>query len=381
MWIPVTIEIVLVAVLLSVSCAMLRNRLAVNLIGTGFRTVSFFGNCLIAFGIFRISIAGFGSVIGCLLFSLLLSSAVTNLAMFFLRRSAKEKKWRESLHDALHLPVWCDRLLSTVVVATLWFVCIFVASLAGECLAISPQGKSALQRTTLLRLLVDPDINSTDVAAFQLAEKQSDSADSGFAFQAAAAEQLDFFRRFAKGTHRIKKQMFEATGLDTVQREIELTRKIVNLPPEQKMWVLCHYPPLMEVVDHPNVVRILDNEALTARFERFADGSINEVFMIAADRNINALMDDRDFRDLVRRIDLEEILREAQRGTTSTMFSAENSTDRCSRPVHLRKPNRQGPFATAAAAVVVPADDSGNDRQCYFPRCESFGSCPLSTGQ
>ena len=72
----------------------------------------------------------------------------------------------------------------------------------------------------------------------------------------------------ASGIQRIKQDIYPSTGLDSVKKGVDLARRLINLPNDDKVWLLHDNLHLADFIDHPLVQPILESEELQFRFER-----------------------------------------------------------------------------------------------------------------
>lgn len=315
---PRLIETILLILLVAISIAMWRKNFTENLIDLVSRTLFLIGSCGLAWLIFRITQPHRGHAVAFLLMSVVLSLCFFGVLGIAFRRRAFKHDWANRIQKIMRLPAWSDRLLKTALVLGCWIAAGFVAILLGEIASISPVGQSWVQRTLVLRHLVDSQPTAETAFADGIPTLPADPTNSQSNIQAAAANQADFFRRFSGGFQHTKQQILSATGLETVQREIQLTRKVMNLSDDEKFWLLTHHPALIELIDHPVVLRVIDNPELMARFERFAAGRADELLAIGSHPDINLLFEDQSIAKLIREINLEDLLEQCQSRKQST---------------------------------------------------------------
>ena len=309
---PRLIESILLISLAVISIAMWRKSFTVNLIDLFSRTLFLIGSSVLAWVIFRVTRPYTGNVVTLLLASVALSSLLFAALGIAFRRHAFKHDWANRIQNFVRLPAWSDRPLKAVLILGCWIVAGVVAILFGEIASISPVGQSWIQRTLVLRHLVGSEPTTEAVLAGGTTMLPADPSNSQSKIRAAVATQADFFSRFSSGFQQKKQQVLNATGLEAVQREIQLTREVMNLSDEEKFWLLTHHPSLIELIDHPVVIRVIDNPKLMAKFERFAAGRADELLAISSDPDINLLLEDPSIAKLIREIDLEDLLEQCR---------------------------------------------------------------------
>ena len=315
---PRVIESILLISLAVISIVMWRKKFTENLIDLSSRTLVLIGSIVLAWLLFQTARPYSRNTVPLFLMSIVLSSILFGTLGIAFRRRAVKHGWASRIQDFIRLPAWSERLLTTVLIFCCWIVAGVTAILLGEIASISPVGQAWIQRTFVWRHLVDSEPMTGTPVADQATTLPAEPNDSQSKIQTAAAAQADFFRRFSGGFHQTKQQILNATGLETVQREIQLTREVINLSDDEKSWLLTNHPALIELIDHPVVLRVIDNPELMARFERFAAGRADELLAIGSDPDINLLFEDESIGKLIREIKLEELLEQCRARRQST---------------------------------------------------------------
>jgi hypothetical protein len=324
------IETVVLCGLLVCSIFILRRSALKNLFALTVRLIEFLIGSLAGFSVFQLGNRLIDNWIVNGAVSVLLGLMISWQLGRFLRRKQHEQQWIARCEQWLKWPRGLQLLLTGVLVFGLWLVTAIAASLIGEIAMINPDGSTWLARSWMWHDLVEMEPGNEQESTVQRDSMQPSEdnplgvvpsdpafgnrvvADRRAAIDRAAVEQAEFFQRFSAGLRQTKQQVFAATGLDELQREIQLTRRVLNLSDDEKFWLLEHHPPIVAIIDHPVVLRVLENDELLARFERLAKGHAEEVLLIAADPDIKMLLDDPAIKKLITEIELEELLRQCE---------------------------------------------------------------------
>ena len=312
---PRLIESILLISLGAISVVLWRRNFTENVIDLFSRTVFLIGSSVLAWLMFRFARQYGGNPVAILLVSIVLSTVLFGAIGIAFRRRAVKHDWANRIQNFIRLPAWPERLLTAVLILGCWVVAGIAAILVGEIVSISPAGQSWMQRTLVLRHLVNSEPTTATASPDPTTTLPSESQSN---IQAAASAQADFFRRFSGGFHQTKQQILSATGFKTVQREIQMTREIMNLSDEEKIWLLTHHPSLIELTGHPVILRIIDNDDLMASFERFAAGRADELIFIGSHPDINLLLEDESVAKLIHEIKLEDLLEQCRARAQST---------------------------------------------------------------
>ncbi len=310
---PFTIELMLLLGMGWITVRMSRSGFAKNLIGLLLRLLTIFGGWGLAVLIYhaaRFINAGF---LISLFLSLVGSVVVFALIDWRLRRQAIEERWSERLTATMRLSQRFDGLLTGGLVLLVWFVAMVTVLVGSEVASLSPTVRETCQNTLLFKHLIDAPVGLMSETSATLSMDSSKlSAGSKAEVLRASQEQSEFFARFSQGVQQTKQQLYDATGLDSFKKEIDRTRRIINLPPDDKVWLLTHHPQLKKMIDHPAMIQVLDNPELMERFDRFANGRIEEVILIGADPDMQRLLEDAEVKALIRDINLGEMLRQCE---------------------------------------------------------------------
>jgi len=317
---PFFIELMFILGMAWISFRMLRFGFAKNLIGLLLRLLTILGGWGVAVLIFHaarfINLGFFNS----LMLSLIASGLLFALIDWRLRRRAIENRWSERLTETLRLPSWFVGLLNGVLVLLVWFLALVTVLIFSDIASLSPEARKTCHQTLLFKHLIDvPSESMTETAdtdfevGLETAEDRSEpKSRSETEVRQARQEQSEFYTRFSQGLRQTKQQFYDATGLEAFKEEIDRTRRIINLPPEDKAWLLTHHPQLKQMIDHPAMIRVLDNQELMERFDRFATGRIEEVLLIGADPDMQQLLEDSEVKSLIQDINLSEMLRQCK---------------------------------------------------------------------
>lgn len=321
---PLLIEVVMLIAVGAISWSLLRSHLAANLVSVSLLAANLLGNGLLGMLIFQLALAHWGNWVLAVAVGVLFSSAIFWLLGMLIRRRARKQKWGKRLKHWFRLPFWCERGLNSAFVLIVVFMILLAVDLTIQVVSISPVGHAWASNSVVLRYFIERETPQTSSRSIVLGARtvveqpsspqlvQEPLSDPHASIRQASALQADFMERFSNGIQRTRHQVYAATGLDQVQREIHLSCKIVNLSPDEKMWLLTNNPQLMELIEHPVMHRILHDDELLKKFERFAAGRLDDVMAIGAHPDIDLLMKDEAIQDLIRQIDLEEMLRQCE---------------------------------------------------------------------
>ena len=316
--IALTVELIIIAAMLVICRFIVRKSFATNLIGVVIRGTGVVISGLVASIAFQLIRLYGGSLPVSAIASATISSLVFIPIYLFAQRQSKTREWGEQLTNSMGLSAFWDRSLTCSIVIGLWLGVLLVASLFGDILTISPEGREVVRETIVLEQLVNLEEESvyrrhSDYrSAGGTIQKQLVKDDRQTRIRDAAADQANFFKRFSSGVQSTKQQVYSATGLDGFHHEIELVRSIVNLSSEDKLWLIEENEQLQSLVEHPVILRIVENDELVARFDRFAAGAVNEILVIGMNPDINLLLEDKEFAKQIQKIDLEQLLRQCE---------------------------------------------------------------------
>ena len=284
--------ILVFAVLIWCSWRILHRHFAANLINALNLILSWLISTCLGWYTYDIAKSMLGTVMQAVLASALIGMLLFVGINWMIRRVVKRRGWSERLRDFLSLSRIREIALNGVLVGSLWCVALLVADILYPLYA--PVSVTTATDNA-------GEAGSAGVSPFPVTETPN-----------AAAEQAQFFARFSQGVRQTKQHVYDAVGINAVQHEIDVVRQIINLTDAEKQRVIQRNPQLNQLLRHPSLLQIVEDDELLEQFERFAAGRVDELVRIGRNSNINELLEDETVMKLIREIDLEVILRQAQ---------------------------------------------------------------------
>ena len=300
----VALELLVIVTALVSSIRILRQSGLSNLIGVGIVAVTLLVSCLLAVAASRLMYYWSGNLMLCLLLSAVANSFLFVVVRNAMIRSATKGEWEQGLRRRLCIPSWCEITLTVSIVVFMWLGFLVFTVTTVDLLSVSQRGRTAVMNTIVVRYLADESPSEASSAAVNDQRETIRRIQNG---------QAELFGRISDGIRRTKQEFNKATGLDSVKKELELARRFINLSEDDKVWLLTNNLQLVDLIDHPLMQPILNSKEMAGRFERLGAGNLHEVLIIGADPDMNRLLKDDDFRRLIHKIDLEELLKQFEK--------------------------------------------------------------------
>ncbi len=230
---------------------------------------------------------------------------------WFMARTVKLVDW---------FPAWARAFIKCMTAVVLIALTFTAIDLAATLSRGSRMADSIRANTILLRYMVGPTTESTERLASDqrklVTEETLDAAGKtnsrAAKISTAASQQSDFFAQLSAGVRESKRKLYFAVGVDKVKHEIELVQKIHSLDLEDKLWLIKNNPHLAALANNALFQRIVENEPLMDRIDRFTNGELKQLAFISMDPDINALLEDDEFRQTIANIDLKDLLLQAR---------------------------------------------------------------------
>lgn len=212
-------------------------------------------------------------------------------------------------------PRWLRMSVKTLMLLVFWGVMLVAIDLTGTAIAGSGMARDCDNHTLVLRHWIGTaEAKPEKLTHLDVETPQEDvaSKDRAVVISAAADRQADFFGRFTDGLEKSKSALYASVGIDDLKHEFQLVQKLHQLDLEDKLWLIENNEDLAVLAADPAFKRIVGNEQLLNRIDQFTAGSLDQIVHIGMDEDINLLLENHDFLERVRNIDLSDLLQQCQ---------------------------------------------------------------------
>ncbi len=252
-------------------------------------------------------------------------NAVLSIGSYFVsmrllnrRIQRDEAELVERLDARLRLPGWLDRSLSTATLLLVYGLIFVLSDLLVNLAGISAGQEGLKQHSFLFKHMLspigeqgptDPEQATPTISEQELADfgELPPDLDGPESVDEAIENQSRLFRNLEGALRKSRDYIAEKTGTKEAIRRFKAVRELIHLSDSEKHWVISTSPELMQLLNHPSMVAIMDNDRVLGLIEEVAEGSISAVYKLGEEPAIKNLMDDDHITRVIRNIDLMEI--------------------------------------------------------------------------
>ena len=181
------------------------------------------------------------------------------------------------------LPRWLDRAIVATFLAAFLALSLLFLDLLVKVVAQTDAGDAIAERTFLLkRFLRGPGPGA-----------------------ASGGSRNPFLQALA----RARRYLSERTGMESTLKNVAALRGLRGMTNEEKRQVVESSPSLKRVVENPAAKAALRSERVMRLIDEVSRGSVNAIYKLGEEPEVNALARDEDFRRAVQEVDLVDVQR------------------------------------------------------------------------